>query len=254
MTMRKLLAPMAALLLLAGSAHAANVKVFVGGAFTPPTRVVSADFSAKTKNTVEIVSDTTGNIQKRLRAGEKADVVIVTQGALDALIKEKLADANRADLATALIGVGIHKSAKAPDISTPDAFKASLLAAKSVAYVSPAAGGTSGTYFEGLLQKFGIADAMKPKTVYETQGSEVAEAVATGKAELGITFGAEMLPNKDVTVAGYLPDSIQLPTIYSGAITASPGDAKAAQDFLASLQTPAASAAMTKAGLEPLKK
>ena len=132
--------------------------------------------------------------------------------------------------------------------------KASLLTAKSVAYVSPAAGGTSGTYFEGLLQKFGIADAMTPKTVYETQGSEVAEAVATGKAEIGITFGAEMLPNKDVTVAGFLPDSIQLPTIYSGAVTASPADAKATQDFLQALQTPAASAAMTKAGLEPLKK
>src|SRR4029077_17427799 len=104
--------------------------------------------------------------------------------------------------------------APAPDLSTPDTFKAALLKARSVSYVNPASGGTSGTYFEGLLKRMGIADAMKSKVVYRTQGSEVADAVAKGEAELGITFTSEMVPNKGVKLGGLLPDSIQLPTKY----------------------------------------
>src|SRR6185369_6943537 len=112
----------------------------------------------------------------------------------------------------------------------------SLLAARSVSYVDPKAGGTSGTYFEGLLKRMGIAEVMKSKIVYRNQGSEVADAVAKGEAELGITFTSELQPNKGVKVAGTLPAAIQLPTIYSAAITtsASSGD-DAARAFLKTL-------------------
>jgi molybdate transport system substrate-binding protein len=172
---------------------------------------------------------------------------------MDVLQKEQLVvAASRINLARALIGVAVKAGAASPDLSTPDTFKAALLKAKSVSYVSPASGGTSGTYFEGLLQRMGIADAMKSKIVYRTQGSEVADAVAKGDAELGISFTSELQPNKGVKVAGTLPAAIQLPTIYTAAIAAKSGHPDAARAFLRTLAGAEGRAALTRAGLEPV--
>ena len=230
-----------------------EIKVFVGGAMTGPVKEAGAAFARSSGNTLVYVSDTTGALQKRLAAGEKADLVVVTGPAMDALQKEKrVVAASRVDLARALIGVGVRAGAASPDLSTPDTFKAALLKARSVSYVNPASGGTSGTYFEGLMQRMGIADAMKAKIVYRTQGSEVADAVAKGEAELGITFTSELQPNKGVKVAGPLPAAIQLPTIYSAAIATTAGNGDAARAFLRALAGAEGRAALTKAGLEPL--
>jgi molybdate transport system substrate-binding protein len=190
---------------------------------------------------------------KRLTAGEKVDVIVVTGPAMDTIAKEKrIVAGSRVDLARALIGVGVRAGAVSPDVSSTDTFRAALLAAKSVSYVNPASGGTSGTYFEGLLHKMGIAEAMKPKTVYRTQGSEVANAVATGAAEIGITFTSELEPNPGVQVAGTLPAAIQLPTIYSVALVPTTGDAEAARAFVKVLSGAEGRAAIERIGLEPL--
>jgi molybdate transport system substrate-binding protein len=146
----------------------------------------------------------------------------------------------------------VRAGAASPDLSTPDTFKAALLKARSVSYVNPASGGTSGTYFEGLLQKMGIAEAMRPKIVYRTQGAEVADAVAKGDAELGITFTSELKPNAGVTIAGVLPAAIQLPTIYSAAMVTTTKNGDAARAFLRTLAGAEGHAALTRAGLEPL--
>ena len=98
----------------------------------------------------------------------------------------------------------------------------------------------------------GIAAAIKPKTVYRTQGSEVAAAVAAGEAELGITFTSELAPTPGVKVAGTLPADIQLPTIYGGAVVANAGNGDAARAFLRALAGAEGRAALAKAGLEPL--
>jgi len=242
------------LILLSALAFAqTEVKVFVGGAVTVPVKEAGAAFARSSASTLVYVSDTTGALQKRLAAGEKADLVIVTAPAMDTLQKEnRVVAGSRVDLARALIGVAVRAGAPSPDLSTEDTFKAALLKARSVSYVNPASGGTSGTYFEGLLQRMGIADAMKTKIVYRTQGSEVADAVAKGEAELGITFTSELQPNKGVKVAGTLPAAIQLPTIYSAAIgmTAERGDL--ARAFLRTLAGAEGRAALTAAGLEPL--
>jgi molybdate transport system substrate-binding protein len=230
-----------------------EVRVFVGGAVTEPVKEAGATFARNSGSTLVYVTDTTGALQKRLATGEKADLIIVAGPGMDMLIKQKLVMAeSRVDLARALIGVGVKAGAASPDLSTPDTFKAALLKARSVSYVNPASGGTSGTYFEGLLQRMGIADAMKSKIVYRTQGSEVADAVAKGEAELGISFTSELQPNKGVKVAGTLPAAIQLPTIYSAAITAKAGSGDAARAFLRTLTGTEARAALTKAGLEPV--
>jgi molybdate transport system substrate-binding protein len=230
-----------------------DVHVFVGGAVTTPVRAVGEAFARASGSRVVYVSDTTGALQKRLASGERADLIVVTSTAIEALQKEdRLVAGSRVDLARALVGVGVRAGAASPNLSTVDSFKAALLAARSVSYVNPASGGTSGTYFEGLLQRLGIAEAMKPKIVYRTQGSEVADAVAKGEAELGITFTSELQPNPGVRVAGTLPASIQLPTIYSGAVVAFSPNGEAARALLRALAGADGRTALMKAGLEPL--
>jgi molybdate transport system substrate-binding protein len=240
-------------LLLAMPTDAAELKVFVGGAMTETVEKIGADFAKQSGNKLDYVSDTTGALQKRLAAGEKADVVVVTAAGLDAMQKEnRILPASRVELVRALIGVAVRQGAPSPNLSSADAFKSSLLAARSVSYVNPAAGGTSGTYFEGLMKRMGIADQMKTRIVYRNQGSEVADAVAKGDAELGISFIAELAPNKGVKVAGALPQEIQSPTDYVAAVTSVSGNQDAARAFIQAMTSPSGGAVFKAAGLTVL--
>src|ERR1700704_4645023 len=130
-------------LLLAGApADAAELQIFLGGAMTETVEKIGAAFAKQSGNRLDYVSDTTGALQKRLAAGEKADVVVVTAAGLDAMQKENsILPASRVELVRALIGGAVRPGASSPNLSSPDAFKASLLAARSVSYVNPAAGG-----------------------------------------------------------------------------------------------------------------
>lgn len=230
-----------------------ELKVLVGGAMSEPVAEVGEAWARSSGNRFVYVRDTTGALQKRLASGEPADVIVLAAPGMDALQKDnRIVAGSRVDLARALIGVAVRAGATSPDLSTVDAFKAALLKARSLSYVSPAAGGTSGTYIDGLLRRLGIADAMKSKIVYRTQGSEVADAVASGEAELGITFTSELAPNKGVRVAGTLPAAIQLPTIYVGAIVATARNADAGRAFLRRMADPEGQAAVKKARLEPV--
>ncbi len=250
---RKILWPAGAAISLSlgiSTAHAADLKVFVGGAMTETVEKIGAQFARASGNRLEYVSDTTGALQKRLQSGEKPDVVVVTAGGLDALQKEnRIAPGTRTTLVRALIGVAMQPNGTPPDLSSPDSIKASLLKARSVAYVSPAAGGTSGTYFEGLLKKMGIYDQMKSKIVYRNQGSEVADAVAKGQAEIGISFIAELAPNKGVKIAGPLPDAIQSPTDYVAGVTTVSANPQAAREFINAMTSPSGGAVFRAAGL-----
>lgn len=235
------------------AANAAELKVFVGGAMTETIEKIGAEFAKASGNKLEYVSDTTGSLQKRLQAGEKADVIVVTAAGLDALQKEnRIAPGTRTTLVRALIGVAMQPSGTAPDLSSPDSFKASLLKARSVSYVNPAAGGTSGTYFEGLLKRMGIYDQMKGKIVYRNQGSEVADAVAKRDAEIGISFIAELAPNKGVKIAGPLPDAIQNPADYVAGVTTVSTNPEAARAFIRAMTNPSGGAVFKAAGLTVL--
>ena len=239
---------------LAGSLDAAQLKLFLGGAVTESVRKIGSEFSKKTSNQIDINSNTSGALQKMLQSGAKADIVLVASPTMDALEKDHLIMAGtRFDVARGLVGVGIRPGAKAPDLSSADAFKKSLLAARSISFVDPKSGGTSGTHMAKVLEQMGIAAEMQKKIVYRTQGSEVADAVAKGDAEIGITFTSELAPNKGVKVAGVLPASIQLPTDYSVAIPVGAPNADAARAFLKELKTAQAQAAFKEAGLEPIK-
>ena len=242
-----------ALLLPSLASAQGELKIFTGGAMTIPVREVGAAFERSTGTKLVYTTDTTGALTKRLASGDKADLIVVTGAAIDGMEKAgQVVKGSKVELARGLIGVGVRAGAASPDLSTTETFKAALLKAKTVSYVNPAAGGTSGTYFEGLLKKMGIAEQMKSKIVYRKQGSEVADAVAKGEAEMGITFTSELAPNKGVKVAGLLPAAVQSPTIYAAAVVASAGNETAARAYLRALAGAEGRAAVKKAGLEPL--
>src|SRR3989454_6868524 len=235
---RPVLMVTAFLILFAPSRAAAQLRLLVGGAMAEPVKKVGASFLNN------LTTDTSGALQNKLRSGEKADVIIVSAPAMDALEKEnRIMPGTRVDVARGLIGVGMRPGAKSPDLSSADAFKKAVLAARSVSYVDPKAGGTSGTYIAGLFQRLGIAAEMQKKTVFRNQGSEVADAVARGEAELGITFTSEMMTNKGVKVAGFLPRSIQIPTHYSPPTPAGAPNAGAARTFPDRMEKPQAPSA-----------
>ena len=137
--------------------------------------------------------------------------------ALDDLIKQRAVIGPRTDIARAGVGVGVREGAPKPDISTPDAFKQAILGAKSIVYVDPAQGATSGIHFAGVLQRLGIADAVKSKTIL-WPGGYAAEAVQKGQADLVVHQISEILPVKGVTLVGPLPGDLQKITIYAAGL------------------------------------
>ena len=249
--MKKSLLILSWLVLFAGAANAAQLKLFVSAAMSEPVKKVAADFQRKAGHRIDLTAGTSGALQNKLRAGENADVIIVSSAAMDALEKEKQITAGtRVDLARALVGIAMRAGAKPPDLSSAEAFKKAMLAAKSVSYVDPKAGGALGTYIAGLFEKMGIATEMQRKTVFPNEASEVADAVSNGNAELGITFTSEIITNKDVKLAGLLPNTIQLPTTYVAAIPVGVHNPDAARAFLQAMKSPAGVAAIKEAGLE----
>jgi molybdate transport system substrate-binding protein len=222
------------------------------GAVKTMVVALGAEFERDTGNRLDLNFGTAGSLRDRLKAGEKADLVILSESAIDALEKTGLfVPGSRTDLGRTVTGVVIKEGAAVPDISTPEAFKAALLAAKSVAYTDPKAGGSSGTMFAALLEKLGIAAEVNKKAVLGKGGVDVATSIAEGRAEIGTTFISEVLPVKGARVVGTLPGALHNSNTYTAAITAGGASREAAAALLRHLTNPAGRARWTAAGLEP---
>ena len=144
-----------------------------------------------------------------------------------------------------MVKAGVPK----PDISTVDAFKKAVLDAKTVAYIDPKSGGSSGVYLEKLFEKMGIADQVKPKAKLKN-GGYVADLIKSGEAELGIHQISEIVPVKEVTLIGPLPKEIQNTTTYAGGLSATAKDKDAAAAFLKYLAGPDAAAVLKSKGMD----
>jgi molybdate transport system substrate-binding protein len=150
------------------------------------------------------------------------------------------------------IGVAVKAGAAKPAIGTVDEFKAAVLAARKVAYIDPAAGGSSGIYLDGLFTKMGIIDAVRAKAVL-VPGGLVATRVVDGQADLAIHQISEILPVEGATLVGPLPDAIQNHTTYAGAVSAKAANAQAAQAFLSTLSGPEAAETLRGKGMLPAR-
>ena len=241
----------ALLLLIAGNASAKELNILTGAGMSMPVKAMAADFGARTGTHVTVVSDTAGGVQKRMEQGEKFDLVIGTEAVMDALTKEGKVVSAHARLARMVAGIGAKRGTAGPAIGDGAAVKATLLAAKTIAYVDPAMGGITGVFFLQQADKLGIGREVRAKAVLEPNGSGVGEAVASGKAQYGVTLISEMLPNKGVTVWP-LPDDLQMTTIYAAALSTNAENAMDARALLDDLSGPKGRDASLKAGLKPV--
>jgi molybdate transport system substrate-binding protein len=186
-------------------------------------------------------------LKEKLAGGAPFDVAILTGPAIDALITAgKIVPATRTDLARSGVGVGIRKGAAKPDIGTEDAFKRTLLAAKSVCYSKE---GVSGIYAASVIDKLGIAQPMKPKTTLAT--GSVADLVATGACELGIQQVSEIVPVAGIELVGPLPSALQSFTTFTTGVGTNAQDPAAAKALVKFLTSPPATAAIKATGMDP---
>jgi molybdate transport system substrate-binding protein len=227
-----------------------DIKVLSARAPQMALQKLFAAFTDATGHAVTASYGTVGAISERFAGGEAADLLIVSPAALKGLGNAIVAG-SQADVARAGLAVCIHDGARAPDISTPDALKAALVAARAISYSDPTAGGSAAAYFAKLLERLGIADAVNANAKLGRNGHHVAELVADGGAELGISFLSELVAIKGVTIAGPLPVALQNYTVYAGATPAASMAADAAQVLIASITGAEADAAWREAGLEP---
>src|SRR6201996_5238868 len=249
---RKLFAGVAALLLVSGAADAAEVHVMISGGLAPAYNALVPEFEKATGNKVVTASGpsrgtTVNAIPTRLDRGEPADVLILVGYALDDLVKKGKAT-SRIDLVNSKIGVAVKAGAPKPDISSTDAVKRALLAAKSVAYSDSA----SGVYVSTeMFDKLGITDAMKDKAK-KIPATPVGEIVAKGEAEIGFQQIAELRPVSGIEIVGPLPDGLQKITVFSAGIATGSKEPEAGKALIKFLASPAAHDALVKSGLDPV--
>ncbi|HEV7477106.1 MAG TPA: substrate-binding domain-containing protein [Burkholderiales bacterium] len=231
----------AVLCALANFVWADEITVLAGGAARHALEPVAATLQG---HKVSFDFQTMGRLQQSLAAGQKADLVVVSSEVLERLEKDGKVPAGRGTpLARVGIGVAVHEKAPLPDISTPEAMRRTLLAAKSIVYINPKTG-TSGKYVEDMLSKLDILGDMKSKTTLIDEGYAVAP-VGRGEVELGIHQISEIIPVPGVKLVGELPAQFQRYTVY---VAVPLNESKAVKDFIAHATGPQARERLARAG------
>jgi molybdate transport system substrate-binding protein len=244
----------AASICLAEPSLAADLKVISAGAVRGLIAQIIDDYSGRTGQKFDFTIGTTGQLRTIIASGQPADLIICSAPLMAELEKVgKFTPGSLTDLGRVGIGVAVRDGAVVPDVATPEAFRAALVAARSIAFTNPAEGGTSGIYFTGLAERLGIADAVKAKAMLTKGGREAAVEVAQGRAELAIVFISEAVAVKGVKLAGPLPAPLQDYSVYAAAIPASSTDPAAARAFVAALASAEMAERWRRNGFEPPK-
>ena len=230
-----------------------DTEIKVLGVF--PVEAVLVDlgelFHQDTGHTVTPAFETTGVIRQKLGAGDAVDVIILNDYEIDELMGQSIVAAGtRTDIARFGLGVAVRRGAPLPDISTAEALKQTLLSAKAIAYADPGKG-RAGAHFERVvLQRLGIAEAVKGKTLLSTGGSASSEAVAKGEAELCVTGMCKNILVEGVTLVGPLPKDLQKVITLSAALVARNTEPEVARAFVAFLARPSFTSKFAEQGLD----
>ncbi len=222
-----------------------SIKVMLSAAFKEAYLELVPEFERATGHKVSSLWVPSVQMMNRLKGGEAADLVILSAAALEDLRKAGIVS-DRNDLAKSGIGVAVKAGAPRPDISSGEAVKRAVLAAKGIAYST----GPSGIYLIGLFQRMGIADQIKSK-VTQVQGEPAGGVVARGEAELGFQQMSELLPVPGIDVIGPLPPDIQQITTFSAGLHAKAQVLDAARALVKFLKAPEAAPVIRKKGMEP---
>ena len=245
---------LAAFVLLSSAVQAAELHVVSSGGFAAAYRVLAPEFERKTGDTLVVgwgpsMGLTVDAVPARLARHEPIDVVIMVGYALAQLVDQgKVSAASRVDLAQSGIGVVVRAGAPRPDISSVDALRRTLLAAKSIAYSDSA----SGVYIQNeMFKRMGIADEMAGKARM-IPAEPVGAVVARGDAEIGFQQISELRPIKGIDLVGPLPPELQQVTVFSAGVLSSSREPEAAGALIRFLASPAAAGVIAETGMEPL--
>jgi molybdate transport system substrate-binding protein len=240
----------AGLLVQVVSAVAADIKVYSTVAFQGVLEQLAPQFEKASGNKLAITYGLAAQLVQRVQAGETADVLILTRAGIDALIKDgKIAPGSDVMLAGAGTAVVVKVGASKPDISSPEALKRALLAAKSITYGDPASGGASGVYFGKLLERLGIAEQMKSKTKFPPSGKLAADVLVAGDAELGVMQTSELIPGTELV--GTLPGDLNNVTVFGTGLETNSKETNAGAALIKFLQSREAAAVYKAKGLDP---
>jgi molybdate transport system substrate-binding protein len=233
-------------------ANAAELKVLSGSGVQPVMVTLVPKFEASSGHKLIFDYGTVGGMADRISRGEAADVIITSGPQIEALARQgRVVSGSRADLAKTGIGIFVRAGGAKPDISSVEAFKHAMLAAKSIGWNDPAAGAPVSIYMLGLLERLGIAAEMAPKTVAFKQRSERFAAVARGDVEIGFNQISEILAAPGVDLVGPLPDAIQNYTLFAAGIVASSRNQDAGAALIRFISSPDARMQMKAKGFDP---
>jgi molybdate transport system substrate-binding protein len=235
-------------LLFSAMANAAEIKVLSTQATQEAYLELVAQFEKASGHKVTTVFTGTLNVQKRLADGEAYDLIIMAGPAIDDQIKlGKAVAGSRVDFAKSGTGLAVRKGAAKPDISSADALKKTLLAAKSIGYST----GPSGLYMLTVFEKLGIADQVKAKLKQTPSGVFVGTLIANGETEVGFQQISELVHFAGIDYVGPLPGDLQRLTVFSAGIHAGAKQPDAASALVKFITAPAAASVIKKHGLEP---
>jgi molybdate transport system substrate-binding protein len=227
---------------------AAEIKVLSSIATREAYLELVPQFERATAHKVTTTWAGTVDIMKRMAAGERYDVVMISSKEMEELIQQsKIDGGSRVEMARCGIGVAVQAGARKPDISSGEALKRTLLAANTVGYTS----GPSGVYMAALIERMGIAGEIKPKHRGVPSGGTIGTIVATGEAEIGFQQISELVHIEGIDYVGPLPADVQKITVFCAGIQAGAPQSAAAKELLAFLTAPAAAPVYKKHGLEP---
>ena len=230
------------------TAVAADLKLLASTAVKTVLDEVIAPYEKTSGHRIDIVIGSSAAIMAKLKAGETPDMVILTAEGIDELIAQgKVERASRSEIAKAGLGLAVKRGAAKPDIATVDAFKRTLLDAQSIVYTQS---GASGLYFAKLLERLGIAEAMKPKAIVLKSGL-AGDVVARGEAELGVQMVSEILAVPAAELVGPFPAEIQNNMVFTAGTLAGSANAATARALADYLRTPAVGTVFKAKGLEP---
>ncbi|AMN39550.1 molybdate ABC transporter substrate-binding protein [Rhodoplanes sp. Z2-YC6860] len=226
-----------------------KIRVMSAGAVEGPVAELAPKFTQAKGIEVDLAFNTVGALKQRFTGGEKADAIILSFPAIEALEAEgRIAPGSRTDLGLATCGVAVRDGMMMPNIATLDGFKRMLNFAVSIAANDPAHGGSSGIYLADLLKRMGLYEQIAPKMKLYKTGRECALALVRGEAEIGITFTSEFIAVPGTRVVGVLPGEIAYVNGYAGAI-AKDGATEPARAFLKFLTEPESKACFARFGL-----
>jgi molybdate transport system substrate-binding protein len=227
------------------------LKVFCARSMHVAVTSLARRFAEDSGAAPDILFEPMGALQARLARGETADVLILAVPAIDALVTSgALLSDSRGAIAKAPIGIAIREGAPVPDISTAEAFKSALTAARAIALSDPAVGGSAGIYLRELFGHIGLSEIVAAKTVAQKSGVAAADAVGRGDADLAMTFIPELLQGNGIRVLGPLPSPYGHVTAYAAGVSARSSFPDAARAFIAALTAPDAANVWAATGFE----